>query len=653
MKVPPLSRKGTPQPPEDPNLKSNTKKPSVIVMAGNKPNPPNPLTPVVPRVRTSTTNQRTTPSSRNLHPNVSARSPNLLGGRKSRADTISSPDTLTPTRPLSVASNRPSSSMGFKAPISRRESQEHSTTNGRPGLINGRNSPMFFHASEISSASSQKQQAHEPHTPKLFVGDKAQLGSSNLTVSSGIPSQTLRPLNNAPPSPRLGLNPPNLAPACKQSAQFSPPATRPSSIIGVQQTRPSPVIGTSLPPLPSLTPATAPPTDNRNHVKFVYANGTEELLPPRKSGSEGSAMASPPLTSSPEFANPASPNGTDFTSSPLGSPNPIVSPHQYFQRHVVSTHSRRTSLEYKPQIGRPGRAVSISSPNASEILLGSGERPIPHHDVSDNHASEEKEPGDEEHSTPILPVPSIGKTKLQEMEELATNARRERKVMDLEISNTSLMAINKTLEREMRRQAAELRRYKRLSRSGRLSARPSSFEPSLESMDASDAMDSASEADTTSVVGTETDYSGSEVDKNEEIEEEEEDEDTEVESMDEEDDSEADDSEGANDEKHRVADEHRLELDLSKHKALLEASVKMNASLKRCQYVTDQLIREGKKALEYRIKPSEVKLGGRVVFEDEDADVDYIEVSEDLDHGGVAVGVPPLFEQQAVRHSLL
>lgn len=59
------------------------------------------------------------------------------------------------------------------------------------------------------------------------------------------------------------------------------------------------------------------------------------------------------------------------------------------------------------------------------------------------------------------------------MNELAANARRERKVLDLEISNSSLLAINRTLEREMRKQTAELRRFRRLSCSGRLSVAPS------------------------------------------------------------------------------------------------------------------------------------------------------------------------------------
>ena len=53
--------------------------------------------------------------------------------------------------------------------------------------------------------------------------------------------------------------------------------------------------------------------------------------------------------------------------------------------------------------------------------------------------------------------------------EAAAHARRERKIMDLEISNSSLMAINKSLEKEVRRQNRELRRFRRLSRAGRLS----------------------------------------------------------------------------------------------------------------------------------------------------------------------------------------
>lgn len=79
-------------------------------------------------------------------------------------------------------------------------------------------------------------------------------------------------------------------------------------------------------------------------------------------------------------------------------------------------------------------------------------------------------------SRPASPVKhsESGQSKIDQMNELAANARRERKVLDLEISNSSLLAINRTLEREMRKQNAELRRYRRLSRSGRISIAPSS-----------------------------------------------------------------------------------------------------------------------------------------------------------------------------------
>lgn len=56
--------------------------------------------------------------------------------------------------------------------------------------------------------------------------------------------------------------------------------------------------------------------------------------------------------------------------------------------------------------------------------------------------------------------------------ELAADARRERKVLDLEISNSSLLAINSSLEREVRRQKAELKRFRRLSRAGKFGFAP-------------------------------------------------------------------------------------------------------------------------------------------------------------------------------------
>lgn len=72
------------------------------------------------------------------------------------------------------------------------------------------------------------------------------------------------------------------------------------------------------------------------------------------------------------------------------------------------------------------------------------------------------------------------------------------------------------------------------------------------------------------------------------------------------------------DARHRQKDEKRLQLDLSKHQQLLIDSMKMNQSLKRCLGLTEELIGEGKKALEYHVKISDLdNLGGRVLAPDE------------------------------------
>jgi hypothetical protein len=67
----------------------------------------------------------------------------------------------------------------------------------------------------------------------------------------------------------------------------------------------------------------------------------------------------------------------------------------------------------------------------------------------------------------------------------------------------------------------------------------------------------------------------------------------------------------------RRRDERRLELDLSKHQQLLIDSQKINQSLKRCLGWTEELIKEGKRALEYQVRASDVELGGRVLAPEE------------------------------------
>lgn len=206
---------------------------------------------------------------------------------------------------------------------------------------------------------------------------------------------------------------------------------------------------------------------------------------------------------------------------------------------------------------------------------------------------------------------------------LVLSARRERKVQDLEITNASLEAINRTLERQLRKQSAELRRFRRLSRAGRLtgsSAASTQGGASLAVPDASAGLTDVSEKEEDAGPAKQNEEYEDDEDEDDE-EEDEEDEDSLV-------DSELSNGNAAADpkstssqskvespgDKRRGRDERRLQLDLTKHQELLLDSQKMNQSLKKCLDWTEVLIKEGQKALAYRVRIADVDaMPGRVL----------------------------------------
>jgi len=211
---------------------------------------------------------------------------------------------------------------------------------------------------------------------------------------------------------------------------------------------------------------------------------------------------------------------------------------------------------------------------------------------------------DEEVASPeSLDSPTKSISQEQQLADLVVSARRERKVQDLEITNASLEAINRTLERQLRKQTAEIRRYRRLSRSGRLSM---------------GSVGSRLPSDASTVDGGALARAGMDLD---DLSEEESDMEAQEEEMDEEEDFSSSETSGdldpgaarVRDARHRQRDELRLQLDLSKHQQLLIDSQKINQSLKRCLGWTEELIKEGKRALEYRVRVSDVEIGGRVL----------------------------------------
>jgi hypothetical protein len=199
-------------------------------------------------------------------------------------------------------------------------------------------------------------------------------------------------------------------------------------------------------------------------------------------------------------------------------------------------------------------------------------------------------------TNPPMSIPmSPGKS---EVGEGALNARTERKILDLEISNSSLLAINRTLEREMRNQKAELRRFRRLSRSGRLSMAPSTRSFSGTALSTTSELEEGiSELSSIRSQDDMSDFSDEDSIADESIL--------------------SPDSLAEHDAKHRVQDEKRFMVDLARHQELLVDSQKMNQSLKRCLGWTEELIKEGQKALEYSVHVQDVELGGRVLSPEE------------------------------------
>ena len=205
--------------------------------------------------------------------------------------------------------------------------------------------------------------------------------------------------------------------------------------------------------------------------------------------------------------------------------------------------------------------------------------------------------GGPQQSVPLSPGKSEGPSG-----DLALNARTERKIMDLEISNSSLLAINRTLEREMRKQSAELRRYQRLSRSGRLSMAASGRAFSGAAFSTiSDLEEGVSELSSIRSQDDLSDYSDEDSVADEGVL--------------------SPDSLAEHDAKYRAQDEKRFILDLARHQELLIDSQKLNQSLKRCLGWTEELIREGQKALEYSVHVQDIDLGGRVLSPEELGDM--------------------------------
>ncbi|KFZ25373.1 hypothetical protein V502_00139 [Pseudogymnoascus sp. VKM F-4520 (FW-2644)] len=398
---------------------------------------------------------------------------------------------------------------------------------------------------------------------------------------------------------------------------------------------------------PGLSP-TLPASEDKTRARFVHANGTPDTTkPPTHSFSRaGSAVSTTPFSGPPRLAFQGRPSGSSRPSSPtkpadngntyvprrISTVSPPSIPAPYTSAPLASAPYTSPPLIQAPytspplyQNGAPtsgeegptpnpfwprSKSPSVSHVDEPRSVVESSEGrnvPLPvtidRTSLSSTEGSESAM-ADDSSSVSGLRSPVKAGGSLEQLNELAANARRERKVLDLEITNSSLAAINRTLEREMRKQSAELRRYRRLSRSGRLSIATA---VSRSSIGSHLSLGGISE-------DPHSDLSGEEYDD----EDEDEDDASELDSVD--DGTLSPTALAESDARHRKRDEERLQLDLAKHQQLLVDSQKMNQSIKRCLGWTEELILEGNKALAYKVHVSDVELGGRVLIADDHDD---------------------------------
>lgn len=489
-------------------------------------------------------------------------------------------------------------------------------------VVHTKSTPTFFYASDAaskrvtsppaypSSSTHSLNAAQEGVATKFFYANgtpdvdnrlSARSSGSGSTVSSG--SKATRPNTSnssnvgssttqhysRPASPSKNLTHPTL-PQQQHHKQHPPPPLRgsamsPSSPIRASA-QPSP-IRSSAQPSPKLASTTAqgnkrrvsieaPLRLNQGHGRTGSVQSIDGVAAPKLA----SPTMAPPMIHAPEMTPP------------------LLSP-------------------ALPQLAQPVTMASI---------LQMADELDDEEDEDDEDGSEEGEDGEDGNSDDS-DFDSINRKRSSQnsesLDHFVLSARRERKVQDLEITNASLEAINKTLERQLRKQSAELRRFRRLSRAGRLtggSAASTQGGASLAAPGASGGLTDVSEKEEEADPANHNDEYEDDEDEEEE-DEEDEDEDSLV-------DSELSNGNAAGDsksngaplkaespgDKRRKRDERRLQLDLTRHQELLLDSQKMNQSLKKCLNWTDLLIKEGQKALAYRVRIADVDaMPGRVL----------------------------------------
>ncbi|TWU76368.1 hypothetical protein ED733_006387 [Metarhizium rileyi] len=428
----------------------------------------------------------------------------------------------------------------------------------RPVSVPQKSAHTFFYANGTTPDGGRNISPPSNPASTALTSLNPELAASKFFYANGTPGMSLRPASSRPPTSSSNVG-------------FSLPPQRPAS----------PIKAASTPMAHTLrNNATSPPSPKRSSL----VSSPPSLSQQTSSSSSSSSQRRVSIDTAPKNICGHRRTGSVPGAEPLTVPRFNLSPNL--------SENVSTSPPLSPGFSQPAMTMASILQVADEL-----------------QDDAESRDWDVQSDVPPAPQSPTKSARLSDsVSELVANARRERKVQDLEITNASLEAINRTLERQLRKQTADLRRYRRLSRSGALSVASSRV---------------------TSLALTEPPTDMSDVDEEDEMELEED-----MDSLDDSDLSSNDTMStedillpGAKLEVRRRRDEKRLHLDLTKHQELLIDSQKLNQSLKRCLDFTETLIKEGQKALKYSVRVSDIQLGGRVLSpsDDYEDEVSYLE----------------------------
>lgn len=436
------------------------------------------------------------------------------------------------------------------------------------------NTPKFFHANDVRPNLPSNPSSEE--VPPRLAG-YPQASQEKISLSSGRGLSTDNSPTSEVQSPKFFYandskeSRPFPSKLANGNASNRPPlhTIYSAHTVDTPSRAPSPLKDEVLPRKPSITKASP-----RRHTRLVSNGGSEIKQPDLINSGNGDLSRRSSVTSN---RPPPATSHRRSSSVQSAGPSPPRISSTVLSQASPTERTRTTSL-----VGANGDlAHSVNPPTITQEL--------PHSLLP---------------QPPRSPTKVIGasQSKIDQMNEMAANARRERKVLDLEISNSSLLAINRTLEREMRKQTAELRRYRRLSRSGRMSIAPSRYaqgDCSLRSetdtnIDSDDVFSASEEGNDTEDLPSNCSSTSTKSRPS---------------------------SSARLAARARFQDPVRIQLDFDAHRTLLLDGQKLNFSITRCLSLSEALLSSGKRALEYRTPSPELEsLGARVLTPDDNED---------------------------------